>query len=374
MRSEEAVPMRNAFTPKKDLWPAATGSCRWIPLVFLLFTASTWAEQKPEKLQPAIGVIAMLSGNLGELKDRYGAGIVFARKDNLLYIATADHVVLSGGKEMTDIMIRLKAHPDTELPAKLLPERDTDLDLALLEVALPEETHKELGLNFRVLVKPDADLSNSAVYPVGRPGNQLWQWPATPAPGYKRDVELLQFESPAIPGHSGGGLVEESGVLLGMVLNDNPPFGEAVDIRVVIEAIKRFGYPVDLGLTYTYDLASKWEGNEIFPTIIIDQQADQVSGRMSIRCPGQCYQQTQILEPGGIFETEMENILGTSEPIHALVGKTRGNRLLVNAYGEFLKEVTRVVRSGLPQHSQVPFYVRLDGRVKGEIIHFTYKF
>lgn len=348
----------------------------WATLIILwLIAFPMQAEETSAELYPAIGTVAMLSGALRDV-DTFGAGIVFAQRDKVIYIATANHVVRSGANELADISVRLKPYPDIVLPARLLPEHSLDLDLALLEVTLPDTGHEPIQFDFHVLVEPQSKLTDSLLYPVGRANNRLWSRPISPVQGFRRDGNLLLFESSSIArGASGGGLVEESGVLLGMVLSDTSSFGQALDIHVLTSAIKSFGYPVDLSATYAYDVAGEWEGNDLFQNIVIERDGDRITGHIHCRGVDCNY---AIAEPytrhttaGFVTETVLFGGLRA-----AVEGELRGNRLLLRVSGAWTKSelTTGGAKLTHPQYREINFVARLDGRVEPDQIRFDYEF
>ena len=106
---------------------AAPAEAQW-----LRFPGIAQARDEAEQL------VVMMEARVAGV-ERFGAGIIFGVSDDALYIVTADHVVRQGGQvvhEATDITVRLKSSPDRPLPATLLPDRNTRLDLAVLKIDL----------------------------------------------------------------------------------------------------------------------------------------------------------------------------------------------------------------------------------------------
>jgi hypothetical protein len=64
-------------------------------------------------------LVVMLTGQLGAATT-LGAGIVFGRDHERLYIVTANHVVRRGAMEATNIRVTFKSTPDKSFAAKLL--------------------------------------------------------------------------------------------------------------------------------------------------------------------------------------------------------------------------------------------------------------
>ncbi|MEE8587464.1 MAG: SUMF1/EgtB/PvdO family nonheme iron enzyme [Acidobacteriota bacterium] len=76
----------------------------------------------------------------------FGAGIIFAHTRNRLYLATANHVVRKGLKDAQDLRLRFLSLPGEPVEAKLLEDRDADLDLAVLALDLHGRKPNAWGL------------------------------------------------------------------------------------------------------------------------------------------------------------------------------------------------------------------------------------
>jgi hypothetical protein len=58
---------------------------------------------------------------------------------------------------------------------------------------------------------------------------------------------ILSFESVTItPGNSGGPLLDDHFLIVGMARSKEPPDGEAVNIRTILDTMRNLGYPINL--------------------------------------------------------------------------------------------------------------------------------
>ena len=324
------------------------------------------------KLSPAIDTVAMLSGTLRGIRT-YGAGIVFAHRGKDVYIATANHVVRKMDNEMSGVTVRLKNYPDLELPATLLEEYnpDPEFDLALLKATLPDSVTERDLFDFHVLTEPGIELTNSRVYPIGRVNNRLWSKPASFSQGVKRAGTMLLFESPYIgPGSSGGGLFEDGAILLGMVLNNNPPYGEARDIHHLISAIKAFGYPVDLCLAHAYNIGGEWIGG-CFSTISLERQGNRISGSVDTNS----YFLTGETELLFYDNKPIEKTIYTAGLGADIDGKIQGNHLVLHLTGIWVIDTIFFgINVNKNQIDRINFSAILNGHVKADEIQFDMKF
>lgn len=175
--------------------------------------------------------------------ERSGAGIIFGREKDRLLIATAYHF-LHRGDEHPPVRVELKSMPNKLLNATLL-KYDAAADLAVLSV-------EKQGIN--VCSLPFDRLGNAAklgrkdaVSAVGNPNGVHWAMPVDPDKISEITPKEIVFQSNFISeGHSGGALLNEKAALVGMILADQPPFGRAMNIDVVLRQMKQWGYPVQL--------------------------------------------------------------------------------------------------------------------------------
>lgn len=195
------------------------------------------------------GVVVMITGHFGETPT-FGAGLIFGREKDRLYIVTADHVVRSGSTAAADLRIRLMTSPEKDLPAKLLAQSDRALDVAVLSVEnLSANGIKTCFFSLDRLPAPDAAKRGDAVYPVGNPNGRGWNMPVRPDAISDVSGDTVEFQSTLIArGHSGGGLLTADGLLIAMIQADEPPYGRALKIPRLLEVLRNWKYPIDLNM------------------------------------------------------------------------------------------------------------------------------
>lgn len=215
--------------------------------VFILHAAAAavHAEVLSDEEAQTTELIVMIKSRLG-----IGAGIIFGSRDDRIYIATSNHVVRRGSKEASDIQVALKSLPGQWFEAALTNHYDAapEVDLAVLSLKnLEQYGINACSLPFRRLGDTDALKRGQAVYPVGYPNGAPWAMPITPDRIAQVVGQQITFQSAFISnGHSGGGLLNEHGDLIGMVRADQPPFGIAVNFGSILKSLRQWGYKVQL--------------------------------------------------------------------------------------------------------------------------------
>src|ERR1700722_8108464 len=193
-------------------------------------------------IDPAVlrgaGLVAAITGQIGETPV-FGAGIVFAREKARLYIATANHVVRQGGREAGQLQVKLRNWPDKLLDARLLPQAERDLDVAVLTVEdLAAHGVDPCALSLDRLAPPDAVKRGAGVLPIGNPNGVPWVVPVRTDDILEVHDNQVVFESARIArGHSGGALIGADGQLFGMIQADEPPNGRALAMRALIQVL-----------------------------------------------------------------------------------------------------------------------------------------
>lgn len=233
--------MRLAPPRRSSVLLAAAVCCLVLPGTHNILQAEPLGEDAEETIQ----LIVMVNSS-----DGYGAGIVFGRQNQALYIATCDHVVRKGATAARDVKVMFKSLPDRWLDVKLTEHFDPKaaLDLAVLRLDHPEQH----GIHFCALPLHRLGDTTSlkrgdAIYPVGYPRGAQWAIPVVPDRIATIVGKRVTFQSDFIRvGHSGGALLNERGELIGMIRNDEPPFGVANDIAVILARLREWGYPVQL--------------------------------------------------------------------------------------------------------------------------------
>jgi ankyrin repeat protein len=179
----------------------------------------------------------------------FGAGIIFGREKDRLLIMTADHLLRRGAESPKNIWIKLRALPDRPLKAALLKDgAESKTDLAVLSLTgLAEQGVDVCALPFDRLGKAAGPKRGDAVSPVGNPNGVSWAAPVVPDRVTQIIGNEIVFQSAFISkGHSGGGLLDEKANLVGMTTADQPPFGRAIKMDVILQMVKQWGYPTQL--------------------------------------------------------------------------------------------------------------------------------
>jgi hypothetical protein len=214
--------------------------------------SNSQSRPSPTAAQPAVttaeelnNLIVMIKSQIGN-DESFGAGIIFGRQDNRLYIATANHVIRRGTDEAKRVQVQLRWMPGESKTAELLDHVERDIDLAVLAVVL-DAGRTSPELRWDQLADARFLKSGESVYSIGYPGGRPWHSYVTADKFAKNSRELILFESNFIgPGNSGGALLNERRRIVGLIREFNAPDGRAVNIQSVIETLKDWKYPVDL--------------------------------------------------------------------------------------------------------------------------------
>ena len=199
----------------------------------------------------------------GQFKDEkiVAAGIVIGLGADRLYIATADHIIRNGDEEVRNIQVELASIPGEAMGAMLLRHRDKKLDLAVLRVlgvaayAIPVDDLPFHRFGNSKTLKKEATLFTVCPWAEKPRGSEK-----LPAKLYQKSEALLDFESSLIePGCSGGGLLNDRGELVGMIIGDSPPRGRALRIEKALETLRDWGYPVRWERNLFSDINGKWK-------------------------------------------------------------------------------------------------------------------
>ena len=215
---------------------------------FITATVVPAGSQDPQKAEEAVKpLIVMITSQFAdEVKDS-GAGIIFGKGSDRLYIATANHVVRKGKQEARTVQVEFKWLPGEAIEAKLLSDVDPDLDLAVLNVENVNNLHIPDVLRFDQLGDPSSLKPGDAVYLIGNPQGQSWRISVTPDNVLEKPGNLISFETTHIaPGHSGGALLSEKYEVVGMIKTTVSSDGVAVNIQNVLDSLTKWGYPVNL--------------------------------------------------------------------------------------------------------------------------------
>jgi ankyrin repeat protein/S1-C subfamily serine protease len=182
-----------------------------------------------------------------ETENTLGAGIVFGRQNDRIYIATANHVVRKAG-EAAHPKVLFRAMPEKWFAAVPSEHFDSTLDLAVISVENAAAHELDFcSLPIDRLGDNDTLKRGDGVYPVGYPGGAPWGMPVAPDRIAQMVGKRITFQSAFISsGHSGGGLLNEQAELSGMIRADQPPFGVAIRMESILQRLRQWGLPVQL--------------------------------------------------------------------------------------------------------------------------------
>jgi ankyrin repeat protein len=200
-----------------------------------------------EQAQPTLRMIAMISGRVAG-RDTFGAGIIVGREEDRLYVVTANHVVRSGDQTAGDLVVHLRDFPTLDLAATVLDTADPKQDIAVLRVnGLSTHGIDTCALPFARLGDDEAARRGADVYAVGNPNGVPWSMPVLPDRISQAVGDHLSFQSQFISqGHSGGGLLDSRGLLIGIIQKDERPFGWAMRMPPLLATVRAWGHPVHL--------------------------------------------------------------------------------------------------------------------------------
>jgi hypothetical protein len=213
-----------------------------------VFSTSPAAAQQSSAVDDrALDLVVMITGELAG-EPTAGAGIVFGGKDGQLFIVTANHVVRRARHAAGSLQVQFRTLRDMPLSARLTSHFDSELDLAVLAVDGADRRGLDICDFPRTLLgHPDSLVRGAEVYPVGHPNGVEWAAPVAADRLAEVRGDLLTFQSVFIArGHSGGALLTGDGRLVGLIREDQPPFGRALHMGKVIEVLRGWGYPVQL--------------------------------------------------------------------------------------------------------------------------------
>jgi S1-C subfamily serine protease len=213
---------------------------RALTLIFFLLASMATSQILSEgpDLDATRRLVVMIDCKINKVPTQ-GAGIVFGVKDGWAYIATAYHVVGKGGAQPSDLRVQFWKNEKRSFPAEYL-GGETEDDLAVLRVKAPDYDPPNFDFPF-VRASDLRDLKKSSVtYAIGHPnGEDLWN--VTYQPGAISAIDQnLSIESVSIkPGYSGGALINERKMIIGMVLNSDGTTAHALRIDTMASVLRR---------------------------------------------------------------------------------------------------------------------------------------
>jgi hypothetical protein len=260
------------------------------PLLLVLAAAGPWADAIAQTTatgpKEARDLVIALESNFLPLVDsvptphqELGAAIILGADNNLVYLATAKHVVF--WHELAKKVTARSYEDSTKRIPVTIADTVRDMDLAVVTIprnALPRMPAMDRRGSSRDL------RYNDLVTPMGCPRGTCWGVPAPPDRVVGVDPQGVIFQSIFVnPGSSGGALFNEYWEVAGLITNDNPPRANAVAIEDVVKqfhalsrpvslrkpSIPRAGYPINFGVSLLMGLGAsspELEAESRFPS------------------------------------------------------------------------------------------------------------
>jgi ankyrin repeat protein len=205
------------------------------------------------EFQQTARLVVMLKVDFKDASSEVGAGFIFGQHNGMLLIATASHVVHGGSPQIRDIWVRLKTGGGKPVKADLLKTAKTEnLDLAVLGIGdLGKKNINPCAFPFaRLPYKPNPRRGDT-VFAVGNPDGNSWASPVDPDRVAQLNEKEIIFQSTAVSGgNSGGPLIDNEATLIGMTTADQPPFARALKMTVILDQLRKWGYPIQLNTFY----------------------------------------------------------------------------------------------------------------------------
>jgi S1-C subfamily serine protease len=191
-------------------------------------------------------VVRVASYFYDERTPEIGAGIIVGTKGRELYIATAGHVVQRDTVAST-IWVRF-VRGDSARATLVHPRPDSLFDIAVLSISAdPAQLKQWIPGSWDRQGSIRGLQSDDPVSPVGCPQGVCWRAPRPPDRVIGKLQSSILFQSFFVRrGSSGGALFNRWWEVVGMVIKDEPPLGNAIPIDTVLAQVKGWGFPVAL--------------------------------------------------------------------------------------------------------------------------------
>jgi ankyrin repeat protein len=221
-------------------------SSSWVVALVLATTEASEQDQARIDLEQAARGVVSVEAKIGD-RTLQGAGVVTVRLRDSVIVVTANHVVRQGSTQAGEIVVRFKDKPQRALVAKLLSEFDKADDLAVFQVdGLHEQGVEPCALPAMHIDAPQVVRRGHGVYPIGNPAGVAWRVPAVSDTVTDVGERNITFQSAVIDsGHSGGGLFNAFGDLVGIIRADQPPYGVATPAARAWALLRAGAVPLD---------------------------------------------------------------------------------------------------------------------------------
>jgi hypothetical protein len=213
--------------------------------LFLIFFIASLADAQTEYSKEVKKLVVMLETETGD-NTQIGAGLVFAVARNRIYIVTAKHVVQVNDEDAEGIKVKFWQLPGEEFEATLLAPLVTPLDMAVLYVKAEDAGLTPDEFPFELLTGGDTETSNKVVS-VGQGSGRPWVYLERDLNIISKQAGILEVQfSDVSRGDSGGGIFNERGELLGMIITDAPPALRAIDAETLLSELEQNQYEISV--------------------------------------------------------------------------------------------------------------------------------
>jgi hypothetical protein len=261
----------------------------YLVLLALVFARVGMAQTEAEAKRLVVLLEANLAGNAV-----FGAGLLLPvtnGSDKSYIVVTANHLVRQGLSEASEITVRPSFATGQHFAARLTPDFDDGLDLAVLEVIgfSPPE------VRFSVMTDRLPDGSNlRTIGQGGRAG--VPNIPQTRSVlSYMDSADVFLESSYIFQGDSGGGIFTDTWQLLGMLTYTDQVTKRGLPLSRILEKLERWNYKVDFSSAPVTQLS----------------QSLQVSG---YTVPGICVTAGDTLQVEATGSIIVGSVLGTAFP------------------------------------------------------------
>ena len=209
-------------------------------LVFLALDA-LFAQDPPLNVSDGIKSLTVMV----DADTQAGSGLIFASRNDRVYIVTANHVVRPNNLEARDIKVFFRWLPGEPFKATMLNPHDASaLDLAVIAVPLTVTSVDKQRLPFEQLGEPAAVPDGTVLWAVGHPGGTAWEL-SDPLRVRQPDGIRFSLRGAGLPdGYSGGPVFDGNGLIVGI----GREALEVTRIDRVVEQLKstQWNFDVDL--------------------------------------------------------------------------------------------------------------------------------
>ncbi len=230
-------------------------------------------------------LVVMLENDTGDTYE-IGAGIVFAFARNRIYIVTASHVLETDGKEAS-LTAKFWQLPGEAFEANMLAPLDTSLDMAVVSVRVEDVGLKAEDFPFELLTGGNIETSEKVIS-VGQGSGRAWVTLEQDLNVIGEEPGILEVQFSGVsPGDSGGGIFNERGELLGLIISDAPPALRAIDAETLLTTLEQNQYEISVSRPKLLEEGSKSvsDGNEItedaVSSTVIEESTDETTGAVA---------------------------------------------------------------------------------------------